>query len=684
MKRLRIGAKLTLGITFCIALSIIIGIVALINISEMKENIEEIKICKNIEIEVLECRRQEKNILLLGGYKRAVLDEKEEKTYLEKLHGNLSALRKLVGEGERKFAVSEREFGGIILVELDNYELFLKNVETSCKERKEIIKNLEAIIEKLHEFSQGQNNTTSVNILQSVSEAHAQMHYYVFYPKSEYVDRIKNKIKVLKEITEDEKVIAMADEYLIVFERLIENSEVRENNILSMRKSGRKTQQAVLKIIKIVGGKIDSAERAMIGVVWAAVILAVSFGSGISLFLSRSITKPIYKLSAATVTISKGDLSCRVAVESSDEIGELAQSFNKMTEDLERTTVSKDYVDNIIENMLDTLIAVDVDGRIKEVNKAMCKLLGYEQKALIGKPSRRLFGEKTPFEGANLKKMTEDGYLKNCEMTYLTKSKVEIPVLLSGSVIRNKEGIITGLMGMAKDLRELKDLQERLIRSENLAAMGKVASVIGHEFSNQLCVMGNSVYFLKMKMQSEDEKINKHLNILEKEIKESNQIIENILTFVKTKKPQIKTVNVKNILADSLAKVKIPEKTEVITRIDEDLPDIRADKIQIGRVFVNIILNAVQVMENKEEGKLTVKAARSGGFISLLFEDTGPGIREEDKENLFKPFFSTKPRGTGLGLSISSVIVKAHGGSIDFKSEAGKGTVMRVKLPIKG
>ncbi len=684
MKRLRIGTKLTLGIVFCIALSIIIGIVALLNIGKMKENIEEIKICKDIEIEVLECRRQEKNILLLGGYKREVLDEKEKKTYLEKLYGNLSALRKLVEEGEKKFAVSEREFGGIILAELDNYKLFLKNVETNCKEREKIIQKLEAIFKEFQRFSQGQNSTMAVKILQFISEAHVQTHRYIFYRSGESVDRVKNEIKALKETTEDEKIIAMAKEYLTVFERLIENSEVRENNILGMRKSGRKTQKTVLKIIEIVEGKIDSAERAMIGVVWAVVILAVSFGSGISILLSRSITNPIHKLSAATVTISKGDLSSRVAVESFDEIGELAESFNKMTEDLQRTTVSKDYVDNIIENMLDTLVAVDVDGMIKEINKAACKLLGYEEEELIGRPSRRLFGEKTPFEGANLKKMTEDGYLKNCEMIYLTKNKVEIPVLFSGSVIRNKEGKITGLMGMAKDLRELKDLQERLILSENLAAMGRVASVIGHEYSNQLCVMGNSVYFLKMKIQGEDEKIKKHLNILEKEIKESNQIIDNILTFVKTKKPQIRNVNVKDLLSESLEKIKIPEKIEVITQIDEDFPDIRADKIQIGRVFVNIILNAVQVMENKEKGKLTVEAARSDGFISFLFKDTGPGIREEDKENIFKPFFSTKPRGTGLGLSISSVIVKAHGGSIDFKSEAGNGTVMIVKLPIKG
>ncbi|MCK5161024.1 MAG: HAMP domain-containing protein, partial [Candidatus Aureabacteria bacterium] len=400
MKRLRIGATLTLGIAFCIALSIIIGIVALINIGEMKENIEEIKICKDIEIEVLECRRQEKNILLLGPYKKERLEKKEENTYLEKLNDNLRTLRKLVEEGERKFAASEKEFNGIILAELDNYELFLKNVETNYKEREELIQKLETIIEEFQSFFRNQSSALSSRILQFVSESHAQMHHYIFYRNGEFVDSVENEIKALKEMAEDEKVITMADEYLAMFGRLVENTGVIENYILRMRKSGRKTQQAVLKIIKIVEGKIESAERAMIGVVWAAVILAVSFGGGISLFLSRSITKPIHKLSAATVTISKGDLSCRVAVESSDEIGELAQSFNKMTEDLQKTTVSKDYVDNIIENMLDTLIAVDVDGRIKEVNKAMCKLLGYEQKALIGKPSRRLFGKKTPFEGA--------------------------------------------------------------------------------------------------------------------------------------------------------------------------------------------------------------------------------------------------------------------------------------------
>jgi phosphoglycerate-specific signal transduction histidine kinase len=102
MKELRIGTRLALVFLFCIILSTIIGVVAIVNIAKIRGDITEIKLCKDIEIENLECRRQEKFILLLGPYEKATLEGKEEKTYLEKINDNLSALKGLVGEAKKE------------------------------------------------------------------------------------------------------------------------------------------------------------------------------------------------------------------------------------------------------------------------------------------------------------------------------------------------------------------------------------------------------------------------------------------------------------------------------------------------------------------------------------------------------------------------------------------------------
>lgn len=340
----------------------------------------------------------------------------------------------------------------------------------------------------------------------------------------------------------------------------------------------------------------------------------------------------------------------------------------------------KTYIDNIIRSIGDCLIVVNPKAKIMAVNKATCQLLGYEEKELIAKPVQELLQEEPPFTGAKLKALAKDDYFKNYELTCVSKMKLKIPVLFSASVMRGEEGEIIATVAVGKDMRELKNLRERLTHSEKLAAIGEISGIIGHEFRNQLGVMINSVYFLKMKLQDADEKIKRHLEILEEEITDTNKIIETISTFAKTKQLQLKTLDLKELLLASIKKAEIPKKISVVTHLDKVLPKIKADEIQLTRVFINIILNAVEAMAG--EGRLTVKALRWTDYLSILFEDTGPGIKEEDKKVIFEPFFSTKAPGRGLGLTACSVILEAHGGSINIESEAGKGATVIVRLPI--
>lgn len=402
----------------------------------------------------------------------------------------------------------------------------------------------------------------------------------------------------------------------------------------------------------------------------------------IALLISRVMIKPLIELNEVAVEIGKGNLDVKIEVKSNDEIGQLASSFNKMAEDLKKITVSKDYVDNIIGSMSDALFIIGTDAKIREVNKASCELLGYDKKELVGKPAQQLFEGEIPCEGKKLKELTEKGFLENYELLCLSKDRVKIPVLFSASIMKNLKGENAGIVGVGKDIRELKSLQARLALSEKLAAMGRVAGIIGHEFKNQLCVMRNSIYFLKMKLPDADEKIKRHLAILEGQVIETNSIIENILMFAATKRPEFKTADLKELLLTSINKVQIPETIKIINQIDEDLPEIQADSIQLSQVFVNIVKNAAEAM--KEKGRLTITASRRiGDFINIQFEDTGPGIKAEDKMRLFEPFFSTKANGTGLGLVISNSMVRAHGGSINIESEEGKGTTVIIRLPVK-
>ncbi len=169
MKELRIATKLTFVFIFCLILSAIIGAAAIVNIAKITGNITEIKICKDIEIEILECRRQEKNILLLGPYEKSTLEGEEEKTYLEKINDNLVTLRGLVEEAKKRITPAEEEFNAIT-VELDNYNIFLKKVEDHFKERKSVMENLETNFEELQELSLVRDDM-SKKIIPMISDA---------------------------------------------------------------------------------------------------------------------------------------------------------------------------------------------------------------------------------------------------------------------------------------------------------------------------------------------------------------------------------------------------------------------------------------------------------------------------------------------------------------------------------
>lgn len=229
---------------------------------------------------------------------------------------------------------------------------------------------------------------------------------------------------------------------------------------------------------------------------------------------------------------------------------------------------------------------------------------------------------------------------------------------------------------------ELKKIHEQLVRSEKLFALGKLAGTVAHELRNPLGVIRNSVYFLRMKLgrTMEDEKVKKHLEILEEEVNISDRIITDILTFGRMKTPQLSKTDIAEIINESLAKTKVPKKIEVAIELDSGLPRIMADGTQLRQVFFNIILNAIQAMDRG--GRLTIRSIEKDEFIGVAIIDTGEGIPRENLNKIFEPLFSTKAKGTGFGLSICQSIIENHKGTIKVESEVGKGTKFMVKLPI--
>ena len=178
-------------------------------------------------------------------------------------------------------------------------------------------------------------------------------------------------------------------------------------------------------------------------------------------FAIKHFTKPIKELTVGAERIGKGELAHRIKVVSKDELGQLSNSFNKMTEDLQKTTVSKDYMDRIIESMTDTLIVFDPDAKIRTVNKATCDLLGYKEEELIGNSIGTILEtEKSAPMRMELEKLIEEGKLKNGETFIRTRDGRDIPILFSGSLMKDKEGRPLRIVCTGKDITERKQAEE--------------------------------------------------------------------------------------------------------------------------------------------------------------------------------------------------------------------------------
>lgn len=234
--------------------------------------------------------------------------------------------------------------------------------------------------------------------------------------------------------------------------------------------------------------------------------------------------------------------------------------------------------------------------------------------------------------------------------------------------------------------KELTEMQAHLIQSEKLASLGKLAAGIAHEINNPL---GGVLIYSHLLLEDTD-KNSPHYENLKKIVKETSRckdIVKGLLEFARPKEPEMSLVNINEIVERSLS---IMERQALFQNIKikksyvSNLPKIVADSAQLQQVFVNIIINAAEAMEGNGTLALSTSLNGDGTCIEVKFSDTGHGIMEEDKKRLFEPFFTTKEvgKGTGLGLAISYSIIQKHHGTIEVKSELGKGSTFTVKLPL--
>ena len=251
--------------------------------------------------------------------------------------------------------------------------------------------------------------------------------------------------------------------------------EINEKRILIyqlINKNRQKNSELLLETTNDIQDNFQDQQKLIYKNIKIFLILNVFIlvlGIFLSAFTLRSISRPIDKLKDATNEIGKGRLNVNIPIQSNDEVGQLASAFNKMAKELQKTTVSNEYVENIIRSMFDSLVVATTDGNIKTVNKAVCELLGYRSEELVGQPVDKLFSHETTQPNSPwLDELFKKGSIINLEKTCIAKDGKKIPVLLSISTMYGNEGNILGIVYVAKDITERKQMEDTLRLKEEL------------------------------------------------------------------------------------------------------------------------------------------------------------------------------------------------------------------------
>ncbi len=337
--------------------------------------------------------------------------------------------------------------------------------------------------------------------------------------------------------------------------------------------------------------------------------------------------------------------------------------------------------------MQDCVSVHDLTGKVFRANVALARRMKSTPKMVIGKNCSDLYnsGDSSLGPCRHLHALQTEG---------LIVEELEIPGMggtfqLSVSPWYDKNNRLGGSIHVAKDISNEKLLQQQLIQSEKLSAIGQLISGIAHELNNPLTgVMGYS-QLLQLRKDIDDRAKESLLKINNLALR-CQKIVQNLLSFARKQKPERTLCDLNEIL-EKTVELRSYElqvnNIEIVRELDRHLPSTIADSHQLQQVFLNIITNAEQAMlETNGRGRLIVRSHwdKQNGRIVMEVSDDGPGIPEAILTRIFDPFFTTKVvgKGTGLGLSLSYGIIQEHGGSIYARSRVGEGSTFIVELPI--
>ena len=433
------------------------------------------------------------------------------------------------------------------------------------------------------------------------------------------------------------------------------------------------------------------------------ITLLILFGAiWFAFFISRSLTGPINKLAEATRRVAEGDLDFTLEKESGDEMGLLVDSFNSMTSDLlvsnrqlasthqalqQSTEVSEQrrrYLETILENVAAGVIALDEHNRIATINRFAEELLAIKPSAYLG----REYHEVLPRQHA----LIVESFLAELDATGRSTIERHLRVTIRRGETLSLQVNVTRMVderGRSIGFVILFDNLTNLEKAQRLAAWQEVARRIAHEIKNPLTPIQLSAQRLRKRFL---DRIGEDRDIFDQctativaQVDEIKKLASEFSDFARMPKLRRETNDLGRLAEEVVFLYQEAHRSLTITcRIDPALPLFPFDAVQIKRVLINLLDNAVTALGDGGAIEVRVGPApeRETPMAMLRVADNGPGIPADVRLRIFEPYFSTRKSGTGLGLAIAHTIVSEHGGTIRARDNHPTGTVFTVELPL--
>ncbi|RLE17910.1 MAG: hypothetical protein DRJ65_22100 [Acidobacteria bacterium] len=413
--------------------------------------------------------------------------------------------------------------------------------------------------------------------------------------------------------------------------------------------------------------------------------------------LRQFLLKPLAALQEAAGRIASGDFSARVGYQSDDEVGNLSRAFDTMagavehvTRDLARTAddlrireaeirQERDRLNTVIHSMEDGLFILDVEGSVILSNDSAEEVLAELNKGRKGTGPRACLEERrTPRNCFQC--LADFDHPPHACTVVINKRTFEIHT----TSLKDAQGEEVARVFVSRDVSERMRQAAQQAHQERLTVLGEVAAVMAHEMNNPLAAISMFSQML-LKGLDEDSPLRTHAEVVNRNTETCKRAIRSLLDMATTSQSEEADFDLRDTVDDViqlLRPIAEGKKIRLAVGIEADDGLIHSDELMLRQALVNLVMNAVQALDGREDGVVTLGTKNREGSLVMTVEDNGPGIPKELRERVFEPFFTTKPpgEGTGLGLPTTRRIVKGLGGELRFDDRPGGGMIFEIHI----